>query len=361
MRGHDTQQTQLFSYISPEARVPKDHPLRSIRKLVDEALKEMYPQFEALYSWTGRPSIPPEKVLRALLLQAFYTIRSERQLMEQLDYNLLFRWFVGLSSDEAVWDPTVFTKNRDRLLDGDIAAAFFEQVLKQARQHGLLSSDHFTVDGTLIEAWASQKSFKKKSDSGAPPPDDPGNPTVDFHGEKRCNDTHQSTTDPEARLYKKSSGSEAKLSYVGHVLMENANGLAVDVCITQATGTAERDAAFDMVDQVPGNHTITLGGDKNYDTKDFVAKLRAIKVTPHVAQNDSNRRSAIDDRTTRHSGYEVSQKKRKCVEEIFGWVKTIAGFRKTRYRGVDRVDWMFTLAIAGYNLVRMRNLIEATA
>ena len=361
MRGNDTQQTELFSYISPSARVPKDHPLRAIRWMVDQALEELSPRFEVLYSSTGRPSVPPEKLLRALLLQALFTVRSERQLMEQLDYNLLFRWFVGLSMDDPVWDATVFTKNRDRLLEGDIAAAFFEKVLSQARQQGLLSAEHFTVDGTLIEAWASQKSFKNKSEASGPPSDDPGNPTVDFHGEKRCNDTHRSTTDPEARLFKKSKGAEAKLCYLGHVLMENRNGLVVDACITQATGTAEREAAFDMVDYVDGSHPITVGGDKNYDTREFVGKLRGIKATPHVAQNTANRSSAIDERTTRHGGYEVSQRKRKRVEEIFGWLKTVACLRKTRHRGVNRVDWMFTFAVAAYNLVRMRNLAEAAA
>jgi transposase len=360
MRGNDEQQTELFSYISPAARVPQDHPLRPIRKMVDLVLDSLSPRFEEMYSTTGRPSVPPEKLLRALLLQVLYTIRSERLLMEQLDYNLLFRWFVGLSMDDAIWVPTVFSKNRDRLLEGDIARAFFEQVLAQARIQGLLSDEHFTVDGTLIEAWAGQKSFKRKkaSQEQQSPPEDPGNPTVDFHGEKRTNGTHQSTTDPEARLYKKSTGAEAKLSFLGHVLMENRNGLVVNAQVTQAAGTAEREAALDMVDRIPGSQMVTVGGDKNYDTKEFVEKLRTIKATPHVAQNNKRRRSAIDARTTRHEGYEISQRKRKRVEEIFGWMKTVGTLRKTRHRGVRRVGWMFLFAAAAYNLIRIRNLAE---
>ena len=350
----------MYSYISAEERVKADHPLRAIRKMVDEALKELSPRFSRLYAKRGRPSIAPEKLLRALLLQVLYTIRSERQLMEQLDYNMLYRWFVGLNMDDAIWDVTVFTKNRDRLLKGKIAQAFFEQVLGQARERQLLSAEHFTVDGRLIEAWAGQKSFQRKD--GAKPPEDGGsNPTVNFHGEQRRNDTHRSTTDPEALLYKKSRGSESKLSYLGHVLMENRNGLVVDTRLTRATGTAERDAALDMVAHIPGGaRQVTLGGDKNYDTKDFVAKLRDAAVTPHVAQHQHARRSsAIDARTTRHDGYLISQRKRKRVEEIFGWIKTVAGLRKTRHRGRKRVSWMFTFAAAAFNLVRMRNLALA--
>ena len=359
MRGDDEQQSGVFSYISAEQRVPQNHPLRTVRKMVDEVLAELSPRFTKMYAKRGRPSIAPERLLRALLLQVLYTIRSERQLMEQLDYNMLYRWFVGLNMDDPIWKVTVFTKNRERLLKGDIAQAFFEKVLNQARAQSLLSEEHFTVDGTLIEAWAGQKSFQRKD---KPPPQDGGsNPTVNFHGERRSNQTHQSTTDPQAMLYRKSGGSESKLSYLGHVLMENRNGLVVDTRLTRATGTAERDAALDMVARIPGGtRQVTLGGDKNYDTRDFVSKLREAAVTPHVAQNQHERRSsAIDDRTTRHEGYAISQRKRKRVEEIFGWIKTIAGLRKTRHRGKDRVGWMFTFAAAVYNLVRMRNLAQA--
>jgi len=363
MRGEDTQQSTMFSYLSPEKRVPASHPLRPIRILVDRILVRLNTRFERMYATTGRPSIAPEKLLRALLLQVLYTIRSERQLMEQLDYNMLYRWFVGLNMGDPIWDVTVFTKNRERLLKGDIAQAFFQQVLERARAQSLLSEEHFTVDGTLIEAWAGQKSFQRK-DQPPPPPEDGGsNPTVNFHGEKRSNRTHQSTTDPEAMLYRKSGGSESKLSYLGHVLMENRNGLVVDTRLTRATGTAERDAALDMAARIPGGtRQVTLGGDKNYDTRDFVNKLREAAVTPHGAQNQHERRtSAIDERTTRHEGYGISQRKRKRVEEIFGWIKTIAGLRKTRHRGKARVGWMFTFAAAAYNLVRMRNLAQAAA
>jgi transposase len=357
MRGDDPQQAAIFSYLSPEERVPQEHPLRTIRVIVDAALKELWPQFDRMYSHTGRPSIAPEKLLRALLLQVLYTVRSERLLMEQLDYNLLFRWFVGLNMDDPVWDPSTFSKNRERLLEGEVAHAFFDQVLAQARDRDLLSDEHFTVDGTLIEAWAGQKSFKRKA--GAPPsspPDDPGNPSIDFRGERRTNATHASTTDPEARLYKKAKGQEAKLCYLGHVLMENRHGLVVDTQVTHATGTAEREAALAMAEGIPGQQRVTLGGDKNYDTRDFVRELRELRVTPHVAQNTSGRSSAIDGRTTRHPGYTVSQRKRKCVEEIFGWLKTVGLLRKTRHRGLARVGWMFTFAAAVYNVVRMRTL-----
>jgi transposase len=358
MRGDDRHPDAMFSYVAPERRVPTDHPLRAIRTMVDTALRELSAEFERLYSKTGRPSIPPEKLLRALLLQMLYSVRSERQLMEQLDYNLLFRWFVGLSMDDPVWDPTVFTKNRERLLRGDIARAFFERVLAQAQGRHLLSGEHFTVDGTLIEAWAGLKSFKKKG-TRAGPPDDPGNPTVNFHGERRSNATHASTTDPEARLSRKSQGHEAKLAYQGHVLMENRYGLVVDTCVSQATGIAERETAAAMATNL--RRGATVGADKGYDTRGFVAALRSLGLTPHVAQNTTRRASAIDSRTTRHAGYAVSQQKRKRVEEVFGWMKTVALLRKTRHRGARRVGWLFTLAAALYNLVRIRNVNEAEA
>lgn len=361
MRGEDQRQGAMFSYVSLEQRVPEDHPLRKLLPMVNEALAELSPRFESLYSRVGRPSIAPEKLLRALLLQVLYSIRSERMLIEQLDYNLLFRWFVGLGMDDPVWVPTVFTKNRDRLLEGEIAEAFFALVLQQASKKRLLSSEHFTVDGTLIEAWAGQKSFRKK-DAGPPePPDDPGNPTVNFHGEKRSNETHQSTTDPQARLYRKGNSQEAKLAYLGHVLMENRNGLVVDTRVTEAQGRAEREAALDMLKSIPGQRRRTVGADKGYDTRDFVAQARSLAVTPHVAQNTSRRRSAIDGRTTQQPGYSVSQRVRKRVEEIFGWLKTVGLMRKTRHKGVARVGWMFTFAAAVYNLVRMRNLLAEAA
>ncbi len=309
-----------------------------------------------MYAKVGRPSIPPEKLLRALLLQVLYTVRSERMLMEQLDYNLLFRWFVGMNIDDPVWDVTVFTKNRERLVAADVAKTLFAEVLEQARSRDLLSTEHFTVDGTLIEAWASHKSFKPKEGADQQPPDDPDNPTVDFHGERRSNATHQSTTDSEARLARKGPGKEAKLSYAGHVLMENRNGIAVNGCVTQADGGAEPQAALAMVEEIPGEHRVTLGADKAYDSKEFVQRLRDHQVTPHIACKQT---TIIDARTTRHPGYVISQQKRKRVEEIFGWVKTVAGLRKTRHRGVARVGWMFTLALAAYNLVRMRNLAAA--
>jgi transposase len=363
MRGHDEHQEGMFSYISPEKRIPVDHPLRRLRTMVDAALKQMSPQFAGLYSRYGRPSIAPEKLLRALMLQVLYSVRSERQLMEQLGYNLLFRWFVGLSMEDVVWDVTVFTKNRERLLEGEVAEGFFEQVIAQARAMELLSDEHFTVDGTLIQAWAGQKSFRAKGKTGErQPPDDPGNPTVDFHGEKRSNATHASTTDPQARLYKKSAGSEAKLSYLGHVLAENRNGLVVQAEVTLATGTAEREAALTMLEEeTGGKRRVTAGGDKGYDTQNFAAEARQLSVTPHVAQNNRNRRSAIDGRTTRHPGYAISQRKRKRVEEVFGWLKTIGLMRQTRHRGRERVSWMFTLAAAVYNLVRIRNLTAEAA
>lgn len=361
MRSKDTQKTAMFSYISPEARVPMDHPLRAIREMVNAALRDLSPEFDKIYSVFGRPSIPPERLLRALLLQVLYTVRSERMLMEQLDYNMLFRWFVGLNMDDATWDVTVFTKNRERFLDGEIAEKFFAAVLDQAREANLLSDEHFTVDGTLVEAWASHKSFKPKDSGGTPPADGSKNPDVDFKGRKRTNDTHASTTDPDARLYKKSTGSEAKLGYLGHVMTENRNGLIVDAALTLATGTAEREAALEMIGGLPTGSGITLGADKGYDTADFVAALRSMGVTPHVAQNDTNRRSAIDGRTTRHEGYGVSQRKRKRVEEVFGWGKVVGTIRKVKVRGLDRVGGLFTFAAAAYNLVRMRTLLFSTA
>lgn len=353
MRGSDSSQSGMFSYVSLEERIPEDHPLREIRKMVDRALSGLSDRFAELYSKTGRPSVPPEQLLRALLLQVLYTIRSERQLMEQLDYNLLFRWFVGLGMDDRVWSATVFTKNRDRLLGGDVAGAFFAEVVFQAERSGLLSSDHFTVDGTLVEAWASHKSFQRKDGS-----DGPGGDGSSFHGERRTNQTHESKTDPDSRLFRKGFGKEAKLSYMGHVLMENRHGLAVDARLTQATGRAEWEAALEMAADVPGRHRVTLGADKGYDTPGLVASLRSLRVTPHVASKLSG--GAIDDRTTRHAGYETSQRKRRLVEPIFGWIKVVAGLRKTRHRGRARVGWMFLLALAGYNLVRMRNLRCAT-
>ena len=357
MRGADIHQEGLFSYLSPESRIPKKHPLRPVREMVDTALGQLTGQFEAIYADTGRPSIPPEKLLRASLLQILYSIRSERLLCEQLDYNLLFRWFVGLSMDDAVWDHSSFSKNRDRLLESAIARGFFDAVLAQARDQGLTSDEHFSVDGTLIEAWASMKSVRRKDGSDEPPPRGGRNPDRDFHGEKRTNETHGSTTDPEAKLFRKGKGKEAKLCYMGHALMENRNGLVVDARLSEATGTAERDSAVEMVSEQPGTHRITVGADKLYDTQDFVADLRELKATPHVAQNDTHRRSAIDGRTTRHAGYEVSQRIRKRIEEIFGWGKAIGPMRKTKFRGKDRVGFQMLLTLTGYNLIRMRNIL----
>jgi transposase len=363
MRGDDQQTGHLFSYVSPDDRVPKDHPLRPIRTMTDAVLARLSPRFDRLYSAIGRPSIPPEHLLRALLLQALYTVRSERLLMEQLQYNLLFRWFVGLSVDDAVWAPTVFTKNRDRLLDGDIAQAFFLEVRAAAQAAGLLSDEHFTVDGTLLEAWAGQKSFRRKDGTDDPPADGPStrNPTVNFHKKPRANATHQSTTDPDARLYKKGTGHEAKLAYLGHLLTENRNGLIMHALVTHATGTAERDAAEALVAALPGTTHVTIGGDKNYDTGPFVAHLRALGATPHVAQypDTPRRTSAIDARTTRHPGYAISQRKRKLVEQCFGWMKTVGPLRKLHHRGGDRVNWTFIFTAAVFNLVRMRTLLTA--
>jgi transposase len=359
MRGADEQPGSMFSYVSLEERVPQDHPLRAIRRITDRALERLSPRFGTLYINFGRPSIPPERLLRALLLQALYTIRSERQLIEQLDYNLLFRWFVGLGMDDAVWAPTTFTKNRDRLLAGDIAAAFFDAVLIHADSARLLSDEHFTVDGTLLEAWASHKSFRPRGED--PPPDGGGNPTVNFHGQRRRNATHRSTTDPDARLYKKAQGRAAHLGYLGHVVMEHRSGLIVKATVTPADGYGERDAALVMIADVPGQHRITVAADKGYDTRDFVAELRGMHVTPHIAQHTTGRRSAIDARTTRHPGYAISQQKRKLVEQGFGWMKTIGNLRKLHHRGGALVTWVFTFTAAAYNIVRLRRLLEATA
>jgi len=359
MRGTDHKQSTMFSYVSPEARVPAHHPLRATRKMTDQALARLDRQFRKLYSKTGRPSVPPEQLLRALLIQVLYSIRSERMLMEQLEYNLLFRWFVGLEMDDRVWDVTVFTKNRDRLLSGEIAESFFQAILEQARAAGLLSDEHFTVDGTLIEAWASQKSFRPKDEdeggSGSARPSE-----RDFHGERRRNDTHASTTDPDARLFRKGQGKEAKLVYMGHVITENRNGLVVATEMTIATGTAEREASVAMMERVERARRSTLGGDKGYDTQDHVKDLRELGVTPHVAKHDRGRRSAIDGRTTSHEGYEISQRKRKCVEQVFGWGKSVGLIRKVKHRGIDRVGWVFTFTQAAYNLVRMRTLLCTT-
>jgi transposase len=361
MRGQDYQQADLFSYVSPEQRVRLDHPLRAIRAMADLALWSMSARFDAMYARTGRPSIPPEKLLRAQLLQMLYSVRSERLLMEEIDYSMLYRWFVGMNLDEPVWDVTVFTKNRDRLLDGDVAREFLGEVVRQAQEKGMTSDEHFTVDGTLIEAWASLKSFQRKDQKNTPP-EDPSNPMVDFHGEKRSNETHESTTDADARLARKGNGKEAKLSYNGNLLTENRNGLIVTTEVFQVNGTAERDAALVMIEQIPGGGRVTVGGDKGYDTRDFVAECRNMNVTPHVAQNTKRRGgSAIDGRTTRHGGYEVSQKKRKRIEECFGWLKTIALMRKVRHRGLEKVGWIFTFAAAAYNLVRMKNLLANSA
>jgi transposase len=354
MRGEDRPQSVMFSYVHLEDRVPQDHPLRAVRELANEALRRISRRLSARYSHTGRPSIPPEQLLRALLLQCFYTIRSERLLMEQLDYNLLFRWFVGLEMDDPVWDATVFSKNRERLLEGDVAEAFFQAVVAQAREAGLLSDEHFTVDGTLIEAWAGQKSFRPKDEDRGD--GDAGASERDFHGERRKNETHESKTDPDARLFRKGKGKEAKLVYLGHALADNRHGLVVGTRTTLATGTAEWEAAEAMVKDLAGDQRITLGGDKGYDVRRCVEALRSYNVTPHVAQKES---SAIDGRTTRHPGYEISQWKRKAIEQCFGWMKTVGGLRKTRHRGTERVGWAFTFTLAAYDLIRMRTLLRS--
>ena len=372
MRGSDRRSSELFSYVDVETRVRSDHPLRTIRSLVNETLDALSGEFDALYAaGAGRPSIPPEMLLRAMLLQAFYTIRSERQLMERLEFDLLFRWFVGLSADEPAWDHSTFSKNRDRLLDGEVAAKFLAAVLTRPKVKRLLSSQHFSADGTLIEAWASLKSFKPKpgeaGGAGGPPEDGAGgagggaggrNAEVDFKGERRSNATHRSTTDPEALLYRKGPGMEAKLCYIGHGLMENRSGLIVDTRLTLVSGHAERLAALEMIEpHADRPRAITLGADKGYDAADFVEELRTMNVRPHVAQK--RRHSAIDGRTTRHAGYATSQRIRKRIEEAFGWIKTIGGLRKTRFIGHARTDWAFTFAAAAYNLVRLPKLLAA--
>ena len=361
MRGRDHGEPVLFSYIALEQRVPADHPLRPIRAMANRALRELSPILQALYSTIGRPSIPPERLLRATLLQILYSIRSERLLVEQISMNLLFVWFVGLHIDDPVWDASTFSQNRDRLLEGEVSRRFLEAVLAQAHSKKLLSDEHFSVDGTLIEAWASIKSFRPKGTGNPPPAPSSGegrNPTVDFRGEKLSNDTHASTTDPEARLYRKSKGQEAKLAFLGHATMENRNGLIVDTRTTPATGTAEREAAVEMIQGLAGSKRITAGADKAYDTKDFVKDMKRLRVTPHVAQNQSaRRRSAIDRRTTRHEGYRISLQIRKRIEEFFGWAKTVGPMQRPMVRGTARVGWIFTFTAAAYNLVRMRQLL----
>jgi len=362
MRGNDKQQEEMFSYVSMEKRVPRDHPLRRVRSMTDTALQRMWPEFEALYSRIGRPSIPPERLLRALLLQALYSVRSERQLMERLQYDLLFRWFVGLSMDEAVWDETVFTKNRDRLLDGEIADLFFDPVLAQAKQQQLLSDEHFTVDGTMIEAWANRRSFKEKKE---PPERGSGR-----GGKKLLRDTHESDSDPEARLYKKSAAGEAKPSYLGHVVMENRNGLVMKPCVSEAGTRQERDAALQMLGELlqeirakrkagEGSGAITVGGDKGYHEEDFIEGLRKLSVIPHIAEYEKKRRSWLTASEREGLGFRISQNKRKLVEKIFGWMKVVAGLRKTKFRGRRRVDWIFSLGAAAFNLIRMVQLIPA--
>lgn len=361
MRGSDEVAGSLFSYVSLEKRVPVDHPLRVIRRIVNATLADMSAEFDALYPPNGRESIPPERLLRALLLQAFYSIRSERQLVERIDFDLLFRWFVGLGIDDPVWDATTFTKNRDRLLAGEIAGKFLAAVLAQKPVKALLSMEHFSVDGTLLEAWASTKSFRPKDGSG-PPPGAGRNGEQDFHGQKRSNETHASTTDPDARLARKGRGKEAKLCFMGHALMENRNGLIVGAVATRASGHAERLAAVHLIEpHAEKAGRVTVGGDKGYDAEDFIIEMREINVTPHVAQNDNGRRSAIDGRTTRHPGYAVSMCIRKRIEEAFGWAKTVAGLRKARHRGLPKIDWQFTFAMAAYNLIRLPKLLGAAA
>ena len=358
MRGGDEGSGELFSYVDLEKRVRSEHPLRAIRAIVNATLAALEADLAALYAPVGRPSIAPEKLLRAMLLQAFYSIRSERQLMERLEYDLLFRWFVGIGIDEAAWDHSTFSKNRERLLEGDMAAKFLAAVLAEPRVKKLLSTDHFSVDGTLIEAWASMKSFRPKDGSDNTPEGGGRNAEANFHGQKRSNETHASTTDPDARLYRKGPGKEAKLSFIGHGLMENRSGLLVDACLTRADGHAERVAALHMIEPLADRSCIiTLGADKAYDAEDFVNELRSLRVRPHVAQNNNGRSSVIDGRTTRHGGYAISQRLRKRIEEAFGWIKTVAGQEKTKLRGLDRVGFAFTFAAAAYNLVRLPKLL----
>jgi len=356
MRGDETEQAAVMLFITPDQKVPQDHPIRAIKPIVDRALASLSPVFNRMYSKRGRPSIPPEHLLKASLLIALYSVRSERQFCERLEYDLLFKWFLDQNIDTPAFDATSFSKNRQRLLDNDVAGQFFGAVLAEARQRQLLSDEHFTVDGTLLDAWASIKSVQPKGKEGGPP-NGFKNPDVDFHGEKRSNETHASRTDPEAQLMRKGRGKETKLCYSGHVLMENRNGLIVDIELTQATGRAEREAALVMLDRLARKkRRLTLGGDKGYDTQEFVAELRRRKVTPHVARNQSGRRSAIDGRTTSWGSYKVSQRLRKRVEEIFGWVKTVGGGRKLRYIGLERNQLWAGFTAAGYNLVRMMRI-----
>jgi|SRR5579863_1412797 len=347
MRGADDNQSELFSYVSAESRIPQDHPLRPIQAMCNLALEQLEGRFAKMYSGLGRASTPPEQLLRALLLQVLYTIRSERMLMEQLEYNLLFRWFVGLNVDDRVWDRTVFSKNRARLLEGDIAQAFFEAVLEQAREKDLLSDEHFTVDGTLLEAWASAKSYQKKEE---PPEKGSGS-----RGETLLRDTHECKTDPDAQLYRKSAGGAFQLCHMAHVLMENRTGLPISGKVTEAITSAEWEAAIEMLQTATKGKGVTVGGDAGYDSAAFVQAAREIQVTPHVAQH-TKRASMIDGRTTRHEGYSISLQKRKRIEQIFGWLKTVGGMRKLRHRGRGTVQWMFTLALSAYNMVRMRTI-----
>lgn len=361
MRGRNESQVTMLSLVTPDQRVPKDHPLRKVKTLADGALAALSPTFDEMYSKVGRPSIPPERLLKATLLMAFYSVRSERLFCEQLDYNLLFRWFLDMDGVEESFDHSTFSRNRQRLLEHEVASKFLSEIVKTARSANLMSDEHFTVDGTLIEAWASVKSFRPKDQDpkDRPPPDDPGNPTVNFHGEKRSNETHASTTDPEAKLARKGNNQPAKLSYLANALMENRNGLLVDLRVDPATGHGERVGALAMLDEhVPDSPGVTLGADAGYDTADFVAACRERGITPHVAQTrDERRRSAVDGRTVRHAGYEISQRIRKRVEEIFGWTKTVASFRKTRFRGLARTQLAAHLVAAAYNLLRIAKLM----
>jgi transposase len=365
MRGDERGSEGLFSYLRLEERIAADHPLRAIRALVNEALAALSGRFDELYSHTGRPSIAPEYLLRATLLQAFFTVRSERQLMEQIDYNLLFRWFVGLSMDDAVWDASSFSKNRDRLLEADLAREFLASLLSLPQVKRLLSNDHFSVDGTLLKAWASMKSFRPKDGSGDPPGDG-RNSERNFRQEKRSNETHSSTTDPDAKLYRKGNGQESRLCFMGHVLMENRNGIAVAGDVTQATGMAERETALDLIDRHrPGRRRITVGGDKGFDVEAFVQALRERKATPHIAidghlsKTGKRRKTAVDGRARRHAGYDVSQRCRKRIEEVFGWIKTTGGIAQVKVRGLAKVQAVFTFAILAYNLVRIPKLLAA--
>ena len=356
MRGKAEAQVTMFSLVTADQLVPHDHPIRQIKPIVERALRELSPMFTRMYAETGRPSIPPEHLLKACLLIALYSVRSERQFCERLQYDLLFKWFLDMNIIEPSFDASSFSKNKARLLEHDVAKEFLGVVLEEARQRRLLSEDHFTVDGTLLEAWASLKSFRPKDGDSGPAATGEKNPEVDFHGEKRTNDTHQSTTDPEARLARKGRGKEAKLCFAGHVLMENRNGLVIDVALTRATGTAERDTALDMLAQVPGSRRVTVGADKGYDTRDFVTSCRRMTITPHVARRET---SIVDGRTTRHDGYQISQRIRKRVEEVFGWVKTVGGARKLRYKGVERNQLWWELTAAAYNLLRMAKIALA--